>query len=153
PHRPASSAALSQRGLHQRYAEGSKGIMVQPLVPGKKLPYGLHKLLGFLQPWRVPTAVDDMQGSMRQRLLVELATIDRDDGILLAPDNQRGRFDAKQVGWEFRVVEVRFPAQTRGHLAVTPLHLLLFRGELPVHQGVVVWHLRGIVKAQLLRDV
>src|SRR5262249_15502769 len=82
----------------------------QTLLPGQELPYRVHKLLGFLQRWHMPTAVDDVQSGVRQRLLIQLATVDRDDDVLLAPDDERRGLDAAQVGGQFRVVQVRFPA-------------------------------------------
>ena len=77
-----------------------------------------------------------MQGGVRQGLLIQLATIDRDDSILLAPDDERGRLDAAQIGGQFRVVEVWLPAQARGHLAIAPLHVLFFGGELAGSPGL-----------------
>src|SRR4029079_6606210 len=91
-------------------------INAPPLLLGEKGTHRGQKLLGLLHRWRVPTAVDDVQRSVGQRLLVQLATIDRHDGILLAPDNERGGCDAAQIAGQVRVVKVRFPAQARGHL-------------------------------------
>src|SRR5215831_2559270 len=82
-----------------------------PLLLGEKGAHRGQKLLGLLHRWRVPTVVDDVQRRVGQRVLVQLATIDRNDGILLAPDNERGGCDAAQIAGQVRVVKVGFPAQ------------------------------------------
>ena len=73
----------------------------------EKLPHRPHKRPGLLQRWRVPTAVDDMQGGVRQRLLVQLSTIDWHDGILFTPNDQRRDLDPTHIRRQLRVMEIR----------------------------------------------
>jgi len=59
-----------------------------------------------LQRWRVPTAVDDMQGGVRQRLLIQLTTIDWHDGILFTPNDQRRDLDPTHIRRQLRVMDL-----------------------------------------------
>jgi hypothetical protein len=73
----------------------------------EKLLHRPHKRPGWLQRWRVPTAVDDMQGGVRQRLLVQLTTMDRHDGILFTPNDRRQDLDPTQIRRQLRIMEIR----------------------------------------------
>src|SRR4051794_4882012 len=87
------------------------------------------------------TPSDDLQPRVRERLDVALAGTARNDPVLRAPDDQRGRLDAAEQVGQRLAVEVRLPGDPERHLAIdVPGFKLIRRWLSPVDivEGVLI---------------
>src|SRR5712691_12406768 len=102
---------------HSRLSRGSQ-----------KGEHSVEKRLGFLDLRRMATGLDHDQSRARNGLLVQRTAIERDNGVLAAPDNQGGRLYLGHEDRQLGVIHVWLPGEQGRHLAVPGGHLALVEG-------------------------